>query len=248
MVALNEGPYYPGFYNQLKQEYVSARFLFYEGLSAEATHFSDRGVLLYNTLDYPSYSVATEKMKAAFRIAYSLLDKIAYFLNKYLRLEIPERSVYFRSIWYEDGNKHKGVRETFTTLKNWPLVGLFWLSKDLYENRADFKETIEPSAQAMYEVRNHVEHKYLKLHDSMWSGPMTEDDEVRAGLTDSLAYSMYRTDFEEKTLKIIKITRAALIYLSLAICVEEKRRESEKSGEGLIANMVLDVWEDEWKC
>jgi LA2681-like HEPN len=41
---------------------------------------------LYNTLDYPTYSVAIEKVKAAYRLAYSLFDKIAFFLNAYLDL------------------------------------------------------------------------------------------------------------------------------------------------------------------
>ncbi|MCK4727472.1 MAG: hypothetical protein KAT27_00975, partial [Desulfobacterales bacterium] len=77
VVEISEGPYYPGFFNQMKQEFVSARYLYYEGISAEEAHFSDKGVLLYNTLDYPSYSLSAEKVKAAFRMAYSLFDKIA---------------------------------------------------------------------------------------------------------------------------------------------------------------------------
>jgi hypothetical protein len=40
-------------------------------------------VLLPNTLDYPSYALAVERQRTAFRVAYSLLDKIAFFLNDY---------------------------------------------------------------------------------------------------------------------------------------------------------------------
>ena len=36
----------------------------------------------------------------AFRMAYSLLDKVAYFLNNYLALGIPERMVNFHTFWY----------------------------------------------------------------------------------------------------------------------------------------------------
>ena len=64
-----------GFFNQMKQEFVSGRYLYYEAVQSEGPHFSDRGVLLYNTLDYPAYSLAVEKMRAAFRIVYSLFDK-----------------------------------------------------------------------------------------------------------------------------------------------------------------------------
>lgn len=36
----------------MKQEYVSARFMLYEGLCDTMLHFSDRGVRLFDTLDY----------------------------------------------------------------------------------------------------------------------------------------------------------------------------------------------------
>jgi hypothetical protein len=70
---IDEPPTLVGLFNQMKQEYVSARWMLYEGTTAEGPHFSDRDVTLHNTLDYPTYSVAIEKVKAAFRIAYSLL-------------------------------------------------------------------------------------------------------------------------------------------------------------------------------
>jgi LA2681-like HEPN/Phasin protein len=49
----------------MKQEFASARWLLYEGITARTTHFSDRQVRLSNTLDYPSYGLAVEKLKAA---------------------------------------------------------------------------------------------------------------------------------------------------------------------------------------
>src|SRR5207245_1998729 len=90
-----------GFFNQIKQEFVSARYLYYEGLRSKGPHFSDRDVLLYNTLDYPVYSLATEKLRAAFRLAYSLFDKISFFLNHYLQLGHNPNKVSFRGVWCE---------------------------------------------------------------------------------------------------------------------------------------------------
>ena len=58
VVGIGEGPYYVGFYNQMKQEFTSARYLYYEAITTEKIHFSDKGVLLMNTLDYPSYSLS----------------------------------------------------------------------------------------------------------------------------------------------------------------------------------------------
>jgi hypothetical protein len=63
------GPALLGMYNQMKEEFVSARYLYYEGITSDSVHFSDRNVRLYNTLDSPVYSLAGEKIKGAFRMA-----------------------------------------------------------------------------------------------------------------------------------------------------------------------------------
>ena len=226
---------------------MSARYLCYEGINERQPHFSDREVLLYNTLDYPSYSVATERIKSAFRICYSIFDKAAFFLNHYLDLAIPEKSVKFRTFWYIEQSRKKGLRADFENRQNWPLRGLFWLSKDLYEEEVGFKEAIEPDARELSEIRNHLEHKYLKLHGDDWRGPSPANDELSRSLSDTLAFSMYRRDFERKTLKLLKLSRAALVYLSLAIHCEEQQRKKKEDPNSFVMRTPLDVWEYEWK-
>jgi tetratricopeptide (TPR) repeat protein len=247
VVGIDEGPHYPGYFNQMKQEFVSTRYLYYDGINASQPHFSDREVLLFNTLDYPSYSLAVEKVKAAFRMVYSLFDKIAYFLNHYLVLSIEERRVTFRTFWYASQEKKEGLRPAFQQCRNWPLRGLFWLSKDLFENRPGFRESMEPHARELSEVRNHLEHRYLKLHGGDWRGAPSDNDQVSLAVTDTLAFSMYRREFEAKTLRLIKMARAALIYLSLAIHAEEGQRAEKRDPDSIIPGMPLGVWEDDWK-
>ena len=141
-------------------------------------------------------------MKAAFRIAYSLFDKIAYFLNDYLCLSIPEKQVTFRTVWYEKRKKEKGLSHIFQKRENnWSLRGLFWLSKDLFEDMSEFKESIEPDAQELSDIRNHLEHKYLKLPDDFWQGTLSVDDRASLTLVDTLAFSVHRREFEVKTLE-----------------------------------------------
>jgi tetratricopeptide (TPR) repeat protein len=238
---LDEGPTHPGFFNQMKQEFVSARYLYYESVSTGAPHFSDRGVLLYNTLDYPAYSLAVERVKCAFRMSYSLLDKIAYFLNDYFELGIPETRVSFRTVWYEGQERRHGLRSEFRRRQNWPLRGLFWLSKDLYEPTPGFREAVEPDGQALAEIRNHLEHKYLKIHEIMVPREIVPDS-----LADRLAFSVERRDFEAKTLRLLRMARAALIYLSLAIYAEEQEKSAAHGGKPVLP-MPLSRWEDEWK-
>jgi len=244
---IEEGPIYQGFYNQMKQEFVSARFQYYEGVNTESPHFSDKEVLLLNTLDYPSYSLSIEMVKSSFRTLYSIFDKIAFFLNNYLKLEIPPDKVAFRTFWYENHSKKNGIRKKFIKYENWPLRGLFWLSKDLYENKGGFRESLEPDAQKLNEIRNHLEHRYLKLHDDLWSLISPEFKRATGGISDTLAYSVMREDFELKTLKLLKLVRATLIYLSLGIHREEYIRNKNRGEDQIVAPMFIDKIEDDWK-
>jgi hypothetical protein len=242
VAPIGEPPVLVGFFNQLKQEFVSARWLYFDGVHSHTTHFSDREVLLYNTLDYPSFGLAVEKIKSAFRISYSLLDKIAYFLNRYLKLNVPERQVSFRGVWREKPNGP--IRPEFDTSENWPLRGLYWLSKDFFES--NFQQVIEPDARALNELRNHLEHKYVKVHGILvtrsGAGDATPDP-----FFDSFAHSVSREDLERRTLRLLKLVRSALIYLSLGMHHEEKRRRLMADPGAKPVSMRLDPWEDEWK-
>lgn len=245
------GPSILGMYNQLKQEFISARYLYYEGTRPQYAHFSDKDVCLYDTLDYPSYSLAVEKTKAAYRMAYSVLDKAAFFLNHYLGLGVPDHKVTFRTVWYEDQSKKKGLVPALREMRNWPLRGLFWVSKDLSEDAPDFQNALEPDAREWRNIRNGLEHRYLKLHEVFWPGP--DDDyggvsaEAAASLKDGLALSRYRSDFEAKAIRLLKTVRAALIYLCLAVQWEETHRSEEKREDQETSKIGPFILEDDLK-
>lgn len=234
-----------GFFNQMKQEYVSGRYLYYEGVSVDQVHFSDHDVTLINTLDYPAYGLAVEKVKITFRIAYSLLDKVAYFLNDYLMLGIPEKRVSFRGLWYKGQDPKRGLREDVHRPSNAPLKGLFFLAKDLYENEQGFTDAMEPDAREVAAIRNHLEHKYFKLHTFSRPRPPLNGD-CPIGF-DALAYSMERGDFERRTLRLLRTAREALIYVSQVVHVEEYRRRTEAGEEKLTMPIHMSTWEDNWK-
>jgi hypothetical protein len=243
VTPIDEPPTLIGLFNQLKQEFVSARWLLYEGAHANDVHFSDRGVALLNTMDYPCYALAVEKVKAAFRIGYSIFDKIGFFLNDYMNLGIDLNKVYFRSVWYQKQKADAGaIRPEFESSENWPFRGLFWLSKDFFDE--DFSAVTEPDAQALYEIRNQLEHKYLKVHEMPL--PRTNDESSELWRIDRLAYSVERRDLEAKTARLLKLARAGLIYLSLGMNRMEQIRAKTKD-ESQIASMSLEPWDDAWK-
>jgi tetratricopeptide (TPR) repeat protein len=241
VAKVGQGPRFHDFMNQIKQEYCSARWLVHDATREHAPHFSDKDVLLYNTLDYPSYGLRTESLKLGFRALYSLFDKIAFFLNAYLDLGIAERDVSFRGLWYDKQRRAKGVRTEFAARENWPLRGLFWLGKDLYEDSEGFREVIDPAARRLSEIRNHLEHKYLKLHSEMWSGSGS------GVFTDSLATSLGRSEFEDMTMQLLRMVRASLIYLTLGLHREERNRADQRGPDKITPPMTIETWEDDWK-
>ena len=228
-----DGPTLIGFFDQMKQEFVSARWLLFEGITNDAPHFSDKDTMLHDTLDDPGYSLSIEKTKLAFRSAYSLLDKVAFFLNDYLKLNIPLGAVSFRSLWFVERGSAE-LRPAFTDAKNWPLRGLYWLAKDFVE--ADFQASAEPDGRDVAKIRNHLEHRYLKVRDRdpLYSslGPSVYDDR--------LALSVERQDLEAKALRILKLARAAMIHLCLAMHREENIRA--KNDKSLAIPMTLPTW------
>ena len=246
VTPLNVGPCYQGFFNQIKQEFSSSRFLCYEGINCSSAHFSDKDVFLYNTLDYPVYGISIEKTKIAFRITNSIFDKIAYFINEYFRLKINRKHVDFRKLWFEEIENKKEIRKKLKITKSAPLRGLYWLSRDFYIDKkdSDYLESLEPDWKDLNEIRNHLEHKYLKVHDYSYNYPVNKIDK---NSIDDLAYSITRQDFERKTIRLLKLTRNAIIYLSLAINVEEKERESKSDNKSITIPFVLDKWKDDWK-
>lgn len=242
VTLMGEPPVLVGFFNQLKQEFASARWFYFEGIHAEAVHLSDREVLLYNTLDYPSPGLGVEQVKIAFRMSYSLLDKIAFFLNHYIKLCIPEKRISFRHVWRD---KETGpVRAEFSNSENWPFRGLYWLSKDLFEK--DVKDMTDPEARDLHNLRNHLEHKYVKVHAMMV--PAARAAGTAPDLfVDNLAHSVSRDDLERRALRVLKLARASLIYLSLGIHKEERRRRESAGPDSVLAHMPLTEMDDEWK-
>jgi tetratricopeptide (TPR) repeat protein len=238
---VGEGLHFEGLYNQLKQEFISSRYLYFQATTSTEVHFSDKRVVLYNTLDHPSYSLAVEKVKAAYRVSYSIFDKVAFFLNSYLELGIDEKLVTFRTFWYRDRQKKRGLRPEFETRRNWPLRGLFWLSKDLFEDTAGFREAIEPDGQELKSIRDHIEHKYLKVLEFGLPPFMREP------FRDRLAFAIPRQELYNKTIRLLQMARSALIYLSVAVHWEERQRDTERPAHSKIAELHLKTFEEEWK-
>lgn len=240
VTAVGEGPGLIGMFTQMKQEYVSARFLAWEGIVAERPHYSDRETYLIDTLDYALYGLAMEKTKAAFRMAYSILDKCALLLNHYLKLGIDERMVNLNRIWFNGGNPKSGFNTSIVDTPNLALRGLFWVARDLHD-REGLRDPIDPDAQDLKSIRDHLEHKYLKVHE--WLPDVSEP----SGLHDQYAKSVDRESLERKTLAMLRLARSAITCVSFGIHAEEIKRAADRSQGSVTPSRFLPKVHDKWK-
>jgi hypothetical protein len=211
--------FYQILFNQIKQEFATARYFYYKGINLSKPHFSDKGNLQLDFSKGVSYSLAVEKLKIAFKTSYSILDKIAYLLNDYLELGWNLKSVSFRRIWYSN-TKGSGIRvlDKINETENWAFRGLFWLNKDFYERSIPYLTSIAPESKDLAELRNYMEHKSLNVVSN--SSEISVDEETKS-------YWIRREDLEMKTLVLLQTVRAAMIYLSLGINLEEYKRPND---------------------
>ena len=225
---VGDAPRFPAYYNHLKQEYISARFRLYQYQSLDPLkgHFTDREALILDSADGGEFGHHVDQLRTAFRSAYALFDKLALFLNDYFSVGMNPRDVSFRRIWVKRESKplNLKLRTVFDGNQNWPLRGLYYLSKDFFDE--DFSSSAAPDAKELVLLRNYLEHRFLTLQY------------YNAGASDSDTHLYITTDrFFAKTMHIMRMARAALTYLSLAMYREEAIRSTNAEDGTMIPSI-----------
>lgn len=221
---------YHGLFNCIKQEYVSARFFLYETYYTNfKPHFSDKQTHILDTLDHPTYSLRIEKLKLVFRMAYSIFDKIAFFIFDYYELDMKEWDVSFRKIW-----KYLKTRSGFDIDVNFALRGLYWISKAISDKDSS---SINPRALKVTLLRNALEHKYVKVYNDVFEAQANGD-----GLTEYVSEQY----LEDATMDLLRTAREAIMLLSYAVHITELEKK-QKHGDTPRPTISLDLVPDKWK-
>jgi len=96
------------------------------------------------------------------------------------------------------------------------------------ENSKEFLTVLEPEAEKLSEIRNHLEHKFISIKALDIARFETVGDRERN-------FYITEDDLEAKTLHLAQLAREAMIYLSFAVHAEESR----KSDEGMCMSIEL---------
>jgi hypothetical protein len=191
--------------NEIKERYATARLLLFEGYKPafdllpydEITNYIDN-------LDYAIYGIRPSKIKMAFESAYSVLDKIAIFINRYIPLGVKEEGVGFskHSFWKEQQRLKSAMRN----LRNYYLYALYDIHRDLEKD--GFLERLR-------KMRNVSTHRYIVTHIERIHQVLPDE---------SPENHIDHIDLFNSTLELLKLVRSAIVYLIAFIQMEEQRR------------------------
>lgn len=214
-----------GLFNQLKSEYIHARYLWYISEDNNQKYFFEKDIDLIDIKDTANYSFNDTLMRMSFRIIYSAFDRMGFFINEYFNVGLKGSNVSFKNIWKEELKSRNG--EVYFTipnplknhLNNVGLKALYWLQKDL----VDKKEVCvtDPHSMIMFEMRNNMEHNVLRTVDNP---AINKDSKFTTFVTEG--------QIEHNVFRILKLFREALIYLVIAVNEDLKSKEKIKNNCG----------------
>lgn len=171
-LSMYETLMYHGNFDELKNEYCYARYIFFTALnmSQDSKHIFNN---TYPHVDDMSYSVTNLKSshyKNAFRTLYSLFDKISYFLHRFFELNDikDDNKISFDAIFRDISKRNSWVpNPKLKTSKNPFIHALFYILKDIRDVKDATSVTrwLDPDAKSFSDIRNSIEHRSLKIID-----------------------------------------------------------------------------------
>ena len=165
---------------------------------------------------------------------------MAFFINAYFDLSIHERDVSFSSIWLNEHGPKKQRYKNINNLapeSNFALSSLYWVSRDFTER---FEDSPNPQLQRLKDLRHAMEHRYIKVVWSLFSGCATD-------AYDDLAVYVSEDELYDFTLELMRIVREVIVCLALSVNIEESDRKSKMDKSKKIMPMTIMGYDDQWK-
>ena len=144
-----------------------------------------------------SGDISTKLLKMTYKNFYSLLDKIAVFLQAYLGIPIKVHQADFAAIWTD---KKGNLRDEFkANPQNLSLLALYNVKLDVYgSNSMDY--VVDEQTKDLKRIRNYIEHKVIVIRE----GEMSYDD---------YRLQISREELTINTIRLAQLVRCAIIYL-----------------------------------
>ena len=155
---------------------------------------------------------------------FNILDKIAHYINEYLSLGIKHQRIHFGTIWYEEEESKKAIKQKILANRSRYLYALHDMSLDIWGD-GDWSD--------LRRLRNDLTHQYVSLH--VEGGNFQDEPD---GAQKHLMYGqMYK-----KAVELLQVIRSAIIYLMAFTHYEYLEKRS--SMKGIIGIQELSDQED----
>ncbi len=171
-LSMHETLMYHGNFDELKNDYCYARYLFYTALNIpqDTKHFFNDTYPHVDDMSHSLTNLKSSHYKSAFRTLYSLFDKISYFLHRFLELNDikDDNKITFDAIFRDISKKNAWVpHPRLKTSENSFIHALFYILKDIRDVKDATPTTrwLDPEAKSFAEIRNALEHRSLKIID-----------------------------------------------------------------------------------
>lgn len=157
------------YFNQIKEDYVTARYVLFLSQRGDEERSRISGWTSYaDLLEYADYGLTGGLAKVAIAQAFNVLDKIAVFLSLEIGIRESEKDIYFASLW-----RHKNsttLRPEIRDKDDVNLVALYDLSLDLKDRHLS----------QLVELRRRITHRHIVSHGFMMyvGDGSLEDDHI----------------------------------------------------------------------
>ena len=209
--SIGAGPGVPPLFamlNVMKSDYLAARYLTYQALTAE---FPESG-LYADTLDYAIYGIMPSLLALSQRACIDVLDKIAAATTEYFNVPGNVKIVYFWSRWFDDPQKgrplawHPSLRPHIDR-GNSAIIALADVSVDLNEDGFLIRKKA---------FRHSSTHRFTVLHD-IGCQPSRDCAQIEhCGIE----------EFKEHLIESLQLARAAILYFVEMVSIAEGNREA----------------------
>lgn len=246
-------------FDEIKSCFLYSRYLAYLSNKSDLDT-SKKNHIAFNTyspidsLDSSFNSIESEHLKSSFLRSYSIFDKIAYFICKFFNIQDkPDHQISFDSIFKKNKLKQGKFEPNpeIININNKFIIPLFLILKEIpsvkFENETiDHKRWKDKNRIELCRIRNSIEHQSIKIYEDRIYIKMSEKRrsvvensensplKAQALKMQDYAVKISFEDFQKQNMTLLKLAREAIIYLSLAINLDQKNKDRSNKEDGPI--------------
>lgn len=117
--------------DDIRETFSTARYILWHSQNIKNIKTINKQTPFADSSDYAAHGIDIGMLKTAYKTAYCCLDKIAYALNYYLDLQIPNKKVDSRTIWFEDLDGNERQFRDKLLKQHYSLYGIYTAIEEL---------------------------------------------------------------------------------------------------------------------